>query len=212
MLVILANMLNKSKNFNLVIVGVGGQGLITLLKVVSEAALLSGLDIKTSELHGLSQRGGSVEVHARFALQKTEGKVFSPLVRQGGADLIVALDVQEAQRACFYATNQKTIFLINDFSAPVLKGKPQEKKEVLKNVKKFSRERFLVPASAVCEEKLGKSVTAGIFLLSLATFAGLIPLKPELVLEAIEKVIPKKYLKINRETFNLAKSSSAELL
>jgi len=52
--------------FNLVIVGTGGQGLITLLDILSSAAIKQGFDVKTSELHGLSQRGGSVEVHLKF--------------------------------------------------------------------------------------------------------------------------------------------------
>ena len=56
----------KISQFNMLIVGTGGQGQITLLQILAEAALLEGYDLKTSELHGLSQRGGSVEVHFRF--------------------------------------------------------------------------------------------------------------------------------------------------
>jgi len=62
----------------MVIVGTGGQGLITLLQIISEAAMSEGYNIRTSELHGLSQRGGSVEVHIRFGK-----KIFSPMVAQG---------------------------------------------------------------------------------------------------------------------------------
>ena len=84
--------MTQNKNqFNIVIVGTGGQGLITLLQVLAEAAVFSGLDIKTSELHGLSQRGGSVEVHIRFGK-----KIYSPLVAQGEADLVIALEMQES--------------------------------------------------------------------------------------------------------------------
>ena len=71
---------NGVDQFNIVIVGTGGQGLITLLQIVAEAALRVGLDIRTSELHGLSQRGGSVEVHIRFGK-----KIYSPLIAQGKA-------------------------------------------------------------------------------------------------------------------------------
>jgi len=59
-------MKKNKKDFNLIIVGTGGQGLITLLQILAEAALIEGYEVKTSELHGLSQRGGSVEVHIRF--------------------------------------------------------------------------------------------------------------------------------------------------
>ena len=69
----------------MVIVGVGGQGLITLLQVISEAAISEGYDIKTSELHGLSQRGGSVEVHIRFGK-----KIYTPLVAKGKADAAIS--------------------------------------------------------------------------------------------------------------------------
>ena len=99
------SMQKKLDQFNIVIVGTGGQGLITLLQIIAEAALDSGLDIKTSELHGLSQRGGSVEVHIRFGK-----KVYSPMVPQGKADLIIALEMQEALKASFFA-GPKTTFL-----------------------------------------------------------------------------------------------------
>ena len=55
-----------NKNFNIIVNGVGGQGVITLLSLIAEAAFVEGYDIKSSELHGLSQRGGSVETHIRF--------------------------------------------------------------------------------------------------------------------------------------------------
>jgi len=203
--------MEKSETFSLVMVGVGGQGLITMLRIISEAAFLSGFDVKTSEIHGLSQRGGSVEVHARFAPRKGLAKkpkdlVFSPLVRQGAADLIVALDVQEAQRACFYASRKETVFLINDFFAGVIGKKPLSKSSVFKNIKGFSKKNIVIPASSVCKEKVGTPLTAGIFLLSLASFNGFLPIKPPFILEAMEEVIPRKYLEINKETFNLSES------
>ena len=56
----------RNNNFNIIIAGVGGQGLITVTQILAEAALIEGYDVKTSELHGLSQRGGSVETYIRF--------------------------------------------------------------------------------------------------------------------------------------------------
>ena len=64
-------MSQKTSQFNIVIIGTGGQGLITLLQILAEAALFEGYDVKTSELHGLSQRGGSVEAHVRFGEKYT---------------------------------------------------------------------------------------------------------------------------------------------
>ena len=120
----------KKKNFNIIISGVGGQGLITITKILAKAALIDGFDVKTSELHGLSQRGGSVETAIRFG-----HKIDSPLIRQGGADLIISLELQEALRACYYASkDSKTMFLINDFVKPIPGTKKPDKSQVLQQL------------------------------------------------------------------------------
>ena len=193
-----------NKQFNIVIVGTGGQGLITILKIISHATLIEGKDIKTSELHGLSQRGGSVEVHLRLGK-----KIFSPLVKQGGADLVIALETQETLKACYYASKEaKTIFLVNDFFIPIPSKKLLKKSGILKNLGKFSQEIILVPGSDICKKQVGTSVTAGVFLISLACFKNLIPLKPNSILQAIKKMVPKKYLELNKKTWLLAKKIS----
>src|SRR4030043_1968187 len=102
-------MAKKIDQFNMVITGVGGQGLLTLLQIISEAAVSEDHDIRTSELHGLSQRGGSVEVHIRFGK-----KIYSPMVAQGKADLILSLESQESLRGAYFA-NAKTKFLIDKY-------------------------------------------------------------------------------------------------
>ena len=182
----------------MVIVGTGGQGLITLLQILAEAAFLQGYDVKTSELHGLSQRGGSVEVHLRFGK-----KIYSPLVSQGGADLILGLEARECLKSCFFANNQ-TIFLINKFLVPISGQKLLKQEEILKNLKKISKNIILIPATDICEKELENKVVAGIYLICLACFKGLIPLKPASILKAIEKIVPKKYLELNKKTFELA--------
>lgn len=191
------------KEFNIVIVGTGGQGLITLLDIIAEAALLEGFDIKTSELHGLAQRGGSVEVHITFGK-----KVFSPLVNQGEANLIIALEIQESLSACYYSSKKsKTTFLINDFIVPISGIKPKKSKQILKELEKFSQEAILVSASDICQKELGSNIVAGIYLLSLAVFKKILPLKPNSILKAIQSKIPKKYLELNKKTFELAKKN-----
>ena len=188
----------RAKEFNIIIVGTGGQGLITLLQVIAEAALVEGYDIKTSELHGLSQRGGSVEVHVRFGK-----KIYSPLISRSRADLILGLEMQECLRATYFA-NPKTTFLINKHIIPIPLQKPLLEKEILGNLKKFTKNINLIPASALCQEQFGTGVTAGIYLLSLANFKGLIPLKQTSILKAIKKVVPQKYFELNKKTFELA--------
>ena len=189
----------KIKQFNTVILGTGGQGLITVLQIIAEAALSEGYDIKSSELHGLSQRGGSVEVHIRFGK-----KIYSPLIPQGKADLILSFETQEALRGVYFA-NKNTSFLVNKFIVPIPLEKSLSEGEIIKIIRKISKNVVLVPAADICREKLGTDVVSGIYLLSLAVFKNLIPIKPASILKAIKKIIPEKYLELNVKTFNLTK-------
>jgi len=188
--------------FNIVIVGTGGQGLLTLLEIIAEAALIEGLDVKTSELHGLAQRGGSVEVHITFGK-----KVLSPLVSQGEANLILALETQEALKACYYSSKKaKTVFLINDFFISIPGATPKTSTQILKELEKFAQKIILVPASDICKKELESDVVAGIYLLSLAAFKNLIYLKPNSILKSIKEKIPEKYFELNKKAFDLAKN------
>ncbi len=190
---------NKTNQFNMMIVGTGGQGQITLLQILAEAVLLEGYDLKTSELHGLSQRGGSVEVHIRFGK-----KIYSPMVARGEADLILGLEMQEALKNYYFAS-PKTIFLVNKQINPIPLVKNLTEEEILKNLERISKNIFLVQATEICQKELGTNVVAGIYLISLAAFKKLIPIKPESILKTIKKIIPAKYLELNIKTFNLAK-------
>ena len=73
--------------------GVGGQGVLLFSDIIAELALIAGLDVKKSEVHGMAQRGGSVTGHIRYA-----PKVFSPLIEEGTADITVAFEMMEALR------------------------------------------------------------------------------------------------------------------
>jgi len=189
-------------NFNIIIVGVGGQGLITMTQILAQAALIENLDIKTSELHGLSQRGGSIDTTIRFG-----SKVYSPLIKQGGADLVISMELQETLRACYYASKEsKTVFLINDFIKLIPGKASADKAKILKSLKEFSENIINIPASEICTKELGKEVVSGIYLVSLAAFKGLLPLKSESILEAIKKIIPEEHLELNIKAFNLAKN------
>lgn len=185
------------KNFNIIISGVGGQGLITLVKIIAQAALISGFDVKTSELHGLSQRGGSVLTHIVFGK-----KVFSPLVEKGQADLIIGLEILEGLRAMDFA-GKNTKVLANDYSLPVLGGMAKEEmKKKLENL--AGKNLYVLPASQICKEKLGAEVASGIYLLGSCCKENIVPIKKEVFLEALKKEIPEKYLELNIKAFNLA--------
>lgn len=186
------------KNFSILITGTGGQGLITLTQIIAEAAVIEGYDVKTSELHGLSQRGGSVQTHIRFGK-----KVYSPLISGAGADLIIGLEITEALRN-INSANDKTIVLANEYQLAY----PGSLKidEIVKKIKNlFKGKKHFVPASEICEKELGREVVSGIYLLSYAVHKKLIPLKPVSVLKAIEKAVPEKHLELNKKAFNLAK-------
>ncbi|MBM3250997.1 MAG: indolepyruvate ferredoxin oxidoreductase subunit beta [Candidatus Nealsonbacteria bacterium] len=186
-----------NKNFNILIAGVGGQGAVMLTQIIAEACLIGGRDIKTSELHGLSQRGGSVETHIRFGK-----KIYSPLIAEGSADLILSLEITEVLRTLHYA-NRKTKFLINAHYLPYYSNFSQ--KEIIKIIEKeIKGEKYIVPASKICQEELQKEVLSGVYLLGYLSYKELIPLKPNLILKAISKVVPEKYLELNKKAFEIA--------
>ncbi len=206
------------KNFNIIISGTGGQGLITLTMIIAEAAIIQGYDVKTSELHGLSQRGGSVQTHIRFGQ-----KVYSPLITFAKADLIIGLEISEALRNVSFA-NPKTILLANEYQLvyPVRGYKDKKEAqsplssngvyphalkadEIVKKINSLFKKKYLVPASEICEKELGKEVVSTIYLLSYASHKKIIPLKPESVLKAIIKVVPEKFLELNKKAFQLAR-------
>jgi len=190
-------MKKEKQEFNIIINGVGGQGLITLLKIISEAALIEGKDIRTSELHGLSQRGGSVEVYIRFG-----DKIWSPLVEKGKADLILSLETQEAINGLYFSSND-TVFLINKYQTPTFL-KDFSETDVLDNVKKISPKAFLIAAGEICQKEFGTDVVAGIYLLGYAVFKGFMPLKSDSLISAIKNIVPGKFLELNEKAFNLA--------
>ncbi|OGZ26917.1 MAG: hypothetical protein A2365_02165 [Candidatus Nealsonbacteria bacterium RIFOXYB1_FULL_40_15] len=184
------------KNFNIVIAGVGGQGVITLVQLIAEAAFAEGYDVKTSELHGLSQRGGSVETHVRFGK-----KVWSPLISEGEADLIISLELAETLRKLRYA-NKNTKFVINGYFFPYPEGLSEE--EITGIIgREIKQEKRIVPASKVCQEKLEKEVVSTSYLLGYCVSNELIPLKKESVLKAMENLFPEKYLELNKKAFEL---------
>jgi indolepyruvate ferredoxin oxidoreductase beta subunit len=193
-------MKNKKDQFNIVICGVGGQGLITMTKILAIAAQEEGYEAKTSELHGLAQRGGSVETHVRFGK-----KIYSPLVKAGGADLIIALEAQEAVKASFYASKKTgTVFLINKFLTPIIEQELIPLEKISKILEDFSKKTLIVPATEVTQKEFNNSVLAGTYLLGKAIYQDLIPLKILSILKAMQEIVPDKFLEINKKAFELA--------
>ena len=179
--------------------GTGGQGLVTLISVINEAAFIAGYDVKSAEMRGLSQRGGSVETNIRFGK-----KVFSPMVQNGKADLILGLEMIEGLRA-FSRSGEGAKFLVNKYLLP-FEGSPKEE-EVMEKLGKIKKDNFyLVPASEICKKEFNNEIVSTTYLLGYAVSKKLLPLKAEDILKAIRKVINPKYLELNEKAFKLAQN------
>lgn len=194
----------KMKEFNIVVTGIGGQGSLTLGIAIAEAAMAEGYDVKTSELHGLAQRGGTIPCHVRFG-----DKIFSPLVLQGEAHLIIGLEPLEALRAAYYGSKEhKTVFVMDSKPVPplsvfILNEKYPSLKQMRAMLKPFSKRVFIVNASQAVKKETGDTVAANIYLLGYAAAKKLLPLKKKYLLYGIEQVVPARHLEMNQRIFKL---------
>jgi indolepyruvate ferredoxin oxidoreductase beta subunit len=192
------------KEFNIVITGIGGQGVLTLANIISEAALKQGYDVKSSELHGLAQRGGTIPCHVRFGR-----KIYSPLVLEGEANLVIGLETLEALRAYYYGSKEsETVFLIDTYTAipisvSVLGQKYPSLKEINKILQPFSKEVIILNASEIVKKETGSIVTTNICLLGYATSKKIIPIKKNFLIEGMKEIVPEKYFEINKKIFEI---------
>ena len=117
---------------NIVLIGVGGQGTVLATKILAEGLAEIGYDVKMSEIHGMSQRGGSVSTHIRYG-----EKVYSPCVEEGKADIVLAFEKAEALRGAGYLKRGGT--LITDsrevYPLPVLTGAAKYPEGILEELK-----------------------------------------------------------------------------
>jgi indolepyruvate ferredoxin oxidoreductase beta subunit len=127
------------KVFNILMVGVGGQGIITASDIVSLAAMYAGHDVKKSEIHGMSQRGGSVFSHIRFG-----NKVHSPVISEGEADVLFSLEEMETFRWLRFASVDSTVICLkNRINPPGMETYPAELEEELGSI--CPKLRFIEP-------------------------------------------------------------------
>ena len=185
------------KTQNVMIVGVGGQGSLLASKLLGRLLLNKGYDIKVSEVHGMSQRGGSVVTYVRFG-----DKVYSPVIDKGQAEFIVSFELLEAARWTEYL-------------------KPGGK--IITNTQKINPMPVIIGAAEYPEDLEGKMKAAGIDLdtldaLTLAEQAGsskavnlvlmgrlskYFDFTEEEWLQAIEASVPAKFLEMNKNAFKL---------
>ena len=187
---------------SILLVGVGGQGTILAGKVLSQALLGAGYDVKMSEIHGMSQRGGSVSTHVRYGK-----KIESPVIERGGADILVGFELMEALRWLEYLS-QGGDLIVNNYQInpmPVLIGKAEYPDNLLENLKSCAK---TIAFNAFDEAKaLGDSRTMNILLLGAAVKKiGLSGLDWEMV---ISQEVRKEFYEINVKAFRRGQELAA---
>lgn len=176
------------------LVGVGGQGTILAAKVLSHVFIEAGYDVKMSEIHGMSQRGGSVSSELRFG-----EKVFSPVIEKGHADILVAFEQMEAARYIDYL-KPDGLLLVNDYkvnSMITLAGKVPYPKGILNTLSKQVN-TIVIKAHSIAKE-LGNAKAMNIVMLgALSKYLD----EPNLnFAKAMKEYIKPKYLELNKEAF-----------
>lgn len=193
----------QKQALNFVLVGVGGQGTILASDVLAELGLKLGYDVKKAEVHGMSQRGGSVVSHLRWGPQ-----VFAPVIARGEADFLVAFEKLEAARFVEMLRPGGTA-LVNDYSimpATVNAGSavyPGD--DALQAVLDAAGAKAVWIKGMEIAEGLGNSKTANVVLLG--ALSKLLGLEPEAWDEVLEGRVPAKYLELNRKAFQAGREA-----
>jgi indolepyruvate ferredoxin oxidoreductase beta subunit len=183
-------------NRNIILAGVGGQGLLSLAAVIGEAARALGLDVKQAEVHGMAQRGGVVQSHLQYA----ERPLHSNLVRVGTADLILALEPMEALRYLPYLS--PTGALVSDTSPLMNIPDYPNEEAILGEIEKLAIHR-LVDAGALAKEAGATQATNMVMLGAAAPF---LELPEEALIAGIEAVFSGKatsVIETNTRAFRL---------
>ncbi len=185
---------------NILICGVGGQGIILASKLLADAALNAGFDIKQSEVHGMSQRGGSVVSFIRFS-----EKVYSPLINFGCADFILSFEKLETLRYLDYAS-KKCKFIIADMqilTSSVNSGAVSYPNNIVEYLPESNDTSFIIDAIKIAGE-LGNIKTVNTIMLGfLSRFLNI----PDNIWEKTLSVnLPEKILELNSRAFSIGRA------
>lgn len=189
------------KTKNVMIVGVGGQGSLLASKLLGRLLLEKGYDIKVSEVHGMSQRGGSVVTYVRFG-----DKVYSPVIDKGEADFIISFELLEAARWTeFLKPGGKIITNTQQVNPmPVIIGAAQYPEDLLGKMQAAGIDVDALDALSLAEEA-GSSKAVNIVLMG--RLAKYFDIPTEDWMAAIEASVPAKFLDLNKKAFNLGLNS-----
>jgi indolepyruvate ferredoxin oxidoreductase, beta subunit len=185
-------------SYDILIVGIGGQGTILASNILGEACLIEGRHIKGAETHGMAQRGGSVESHIRI-----DGE-FGPLIVPGRADLIISFDLLEALRYSYYLKDGGKMVVNRHLVLPTSvftqKLPVPDEDGIIAQLKKY--DLCLLDADKIAVEA-GSPLSQNVVILGAASHT--LPLKPESLLAAVKNLVPPKTVEINIKALELGR-------
>ncbi len=184
-------------SINILIVGVGGQGTLLASKLMGKIFIDSGFDVKVSEVHGMSQRGGSVVTYVRAG-----EKVFSPVIDIGEADMIISFEALESARWLPYLKKGGSIIsnTAQIDPMPVIMGNAEYPENILSKIENAGVKVISADALSLAEEA-GSAKAVNIVLLGLA--AKELGIDKEECLAAIRATVPQKTIEVNERAFEL---------
>lgn len=183
------------KTTNIMIVGVGGQGTLLASRILGNAVIGAGYDVKVSEVHGMSQRGGSVVTYVKFG-----EKVYSPIIDKGEADIILAFEQLEAYRALPWLKKGGRI-IINDQKInpmPVITGAAEYPENI---VEKISEKADVTHINALeLAEKAGSIKAVNVVLIGVMAKKTEIPYEDWI--NTVKSTVPEKFAEVNIKAFD----------
>lgn len=187
-------------NKSIMIVGVGGQGTLLASRILGSALLSKGYDVKVSEVHGMSQRGGSVVTYVKYG-----EKVYSPVIGEGEADLILAFEQLESARwlSCLKPDGKVIVNTQKIDPMSVVIGDSQYPDGVIDAVKATGASVYEVDALPLAVEA-GSSKAVNVVLIG--AMAKNTDIDKEIWIEALKTCVPQKFLEMNLKAFELGYS------
>ncbi len=187
-------------NKSIMIVGVGGQGTLLASRILGSALLSKGYDVKVSEVHGMSQRGGSVVTYVKYG-----DKVYSPVIGEGEADLILAFEQLEAARwlSCLKPDGKVIVNTQKIDPMSVVIGDSQYPDGVIDSIKATGVQVHSIDALPLAVEA-GSSKAVNVVLIG--AMAKNTDIDKEIWLDALKACVPPKFLEMNLKAFELGYS------
>ena len=188
------------KTRSIMIVGVGGQGSLLASRIIGNVLLSQGFDVKVSEVHGMSQRGGSVVTYVKYG-----SEVCSPVVEKGEADIIISFEQLEAARYVSYLKKDGTIITNTQKISPmpVITGAAEYPDGIIDKIKAMGINIIAVDALSAAE-KAGSARAVNVVLMGV--LSKVLPgIELDAWKKAVEKCVPAKVIEINEKAFDLGR-------